>query len=151
MFFLCFVENPPSCVSGHNFWAWVQTVQYNQFLFSYSRVFDAFEAEFKGSPDQIHFIFESNVGKGRIRHATTPKLNDEFLGSTQNRLKIQIQSYMSDSYLSDVNFINKMGQVWTTLKPNRCFSFVSVLNPTLISSFLEFRIFLSKFLVILIN
>ena len=45
MFFLCCVENPPlefSCVSGHNFWVWVQTVQYNQFWFSYSRVVNAF-------------------------------------------------------------------------------------------------------------
>ena len=30
---------------------------------------------FKGSPDQSHFIFEINVGKGRIRHRTTLKLN----------------------------------------------------------------------------
>ena len=31
-----------------------------------------------------HFIFEFNVGKGRIRHATTMNLNDEYL----DRLKI---------------------------------------------------------------
>ena len=29
----------------------------------------------KGSSDQIHYIFENNVGKSRIRHTTTPKLN----------------------------------------------------------------------------
>ena len=29
----------------------------------------------KGSSDQIHFIFEYNIGKSRIRHTTTPKLN----------------------------------------------------------------------------
>ena len=29
----------------------------------------------KGSSDQSHFIFENNVGKSRIRHTTTPKLN----------------------------------------------------------------------------
>ena len=40
--------------------------------------------KFKGSSDPSHFIFEINIGKGRIRHATTPKLNDEFL----DRLKI---------------------------------------------------------------
>ena len=31
---------------------------------------------FKGSPHQIHFILEINVGKRRIRHKTTPNLND---------------------------------------------------------------------------
>ena len=31
---------------------------------------------FKGSPDQSHFIFEINVGKSRIRHRTTLKLNN---------------------------------------------------------------------------
>ena len=39
---------------------------------------------FKGSPALNHFIFEINVGKGRIRHTTTLNLNDEFL----DRLKI---------------------------------------------------------------
>ena len=29
----------------------------------------------KGSPDTSHFIFEINVGKSRIRHRTTLKLN----------------------------------------------------------------------------
>ena len=32
--------------------------------------------QFKGSPDQSHFIFEINVGKSRIRHITTLNLND---------------------------------------------------------------------------
>jgi len=32
----------------------------------------------KGSSDPSHFIFEFNVGKSRIRHTTTLKLNDEF-------------------------------------------------------------------------
>ena len=32
----------------------------------------------KGSLDLSHFIFEMNVGKTRIRHRTTLKLNDEF-------------------------------------------------------------------------
>ena len=31
--------------------------------------------KFKGSSDQIHFIFENNVEKSRMRHTTTPKLN----------------------------------------------------------------------------
>ena len=39
---------------------------------------------FEASSDQIHFIFEINVGKSRIRHITTLKLNDEFL----DRVKI---------------------------------------------------------------
>ena len=34
--------------------------------------------QFKGSLDLSHFIFEMNVGKTRIRHRTTLKLNDEF-------------------------------------------------------------------------
>ena len=33
----------------------------------------------KCSSDPSHFIFEINVGKSRIRHTTTLKLNDEFL------------------------------------------------------------------------
>ena len=40
----------------------------------------AFQMVVKGSPDPSHFIFEINVGKKRIRHRTTLKLNDEFLG-----------------------------------------------------------------------
>jgi len=32
---------------------------------------------FKGSSDPSHFIFEINVGKGRIRHRTTLNLKDE--------------------------------------------------------------------------
>ena len=40
-----------------------------------------FKADFKvylvkGSSDSSHFIFEINVGKSRIRHTTTLKLND---------------------------------------------------------------------------
>ena len=31
---------------------------------------------FKGSSDLSHFIFEINVGKGRLRHITTLNLND---------------------------------------------------------------------------
>ena len=33
------------------------------------------DVDFKGSSDPSHFIFEINVGKGRIRHRTTPNLN----------------------------------------------------------------------------
>ena len=39
----------------------------------------------KGSSDPSHFIFEINVGKKRIRHRTTPKLNSR---SAQNWLKM---------------------------------------------------------------
>ena len=74
----------------------------------------------KGSSDPSHFIFGITVGKSRIRHTTTLKVNNEFL----NRLKIdfqdgviQIQSrYMSDPSLSEIDFKNKMASVWTTLK-----------------------------------
>ena len=41
-------------------------------------------SDFKGSSDSNHFIFEIDVGKSRIRHTTTLKLNDEFL----NRIKM---------------------------------------------------------------
>ena len=42
----------------------------------------------KGSPDPSHFIFEINLGKSRIRHTTTLKLNDEF----PRRLQIDLRS-----------------------------------------------------------
>ena len=54
---------------------------------------------FKGRPEPSHFLFEINVGKRRIRHRMTLKLNDEFL----DRLKIDS---MSDPPLSDVDFKN---------------------------------------------
>ena len=38
-----------------------------------------FKCLFKGSQYPSHFILEINVGKSRIRHRTTIKLNDEFL------------------------------------------------------------------------
>ena len=40
--------------------------------------------DLKGSSDPSDFIFEINVGKRRIRHTKTLKLNDEVL----DRLKI---------------------------------------------------------------
>ena len=64
----------------------------------------------KGSPDPNHFIFEINVGKRRIRHTETLKSN--IFRSTQNRLKIPIQSlYMSNPTLSDIDFKNKIAWV----------------------------------------
>ena len=36
-------------------------------------------SHFKGSSDPIHFIFETNVGKSRIRYRTTLNLNDAIL------------------------------------------------------------------------
>ena len=72
-------------------------------------------ADFKDSSDPSHFIYEFNVGKSRVRHTTTLKLNNEFL----YRLKIdfeegviQIQNrYMSDLPLSEIYFKNKMALV----------------------------------------
>ena len=65
--------------------------------------------QFKGSPDQSLFIFEIDVGKGRIRHRTTQETN--FLidsKSTENDV-IQIQGRsMSDPPLSDTDLNNKM-------------------------------------------
>ena len=40
---------------------------------------------FKGSSDPSNFIFEINVGKSRIRHRTTLKLNDEFLDGLNSK------------------------------------------------------------------
>ena len=55
---------------------------------------------FKGSPDPSHYIFEINAGKGRIRHTTTLKLNDEFL----NRLKIDCHSNSESFYVGPDSF-----------------------------------------------
>ena len=33
------------------------------------------ELSFKGSPDPRHFMFDTNVGKSRIRHTTTTKID----------------------------------------------------------------------------
>ena len=43
----------------------------------------------RGSSDPSYFIFKINVGKGRIQHSTTLKLNDELL----DRLKIDRRLY----------------------------------------------------------
>ena len=52
------------------------------------------EEEIKGSSDSSHLIFVINVGEIQIRHATTLKLNDEFL----NRLKIAARHSNSESF-----------------------------------------------------
>ena len=74
--------------------------------------------DFKDSPDLSRFILEINVGKRRIRHRTTPKLNDEFL----DRLNIDWRWRYSNSesfYVGSDSFRrwfkNKMAFVWTTL------------------------------------
>ena len=68
--------------------------------------------QFKGSSYLSHFIFKMNLGKVRIRHKTTLKLNDEFLHRLKIDLKIQIQSRsMSDPHLSDTDFKHKMALV----------------------------------------
>ena len=73
--------------------------------------------EFKGSPDQGHFIFEINVGKSRIRHLTTLNFNEATLHRFWLDLEIQFQSRpVSDPTFSDIDFKNKMAWVWTTLK-----------------------------------
>ena len=41
-----------------------------------------------GIQDPRHFIFEINVGKSRIRHTTTLKLNDELLDRLQIDLRV---------------------------------------------------------------
>ena len=75
----------------------------------------------KGSSDSSHFIFEINVGKRRIRHRTTLNLTDAIFNRFWVDLKVnlsilQLQScFMSDPTLSDNDFKNKMGLVWTIL------------------------------------
>ena len=72
--------------------------------FHKSRIFPKI---FKESSDPSHFIFESNVGKNRIRHKTILKMNDEFLDPKLIENVIQIQSRsMSDPTLSDIDFKN---------------------------------------------
>ena len=79
----------------------------------------------KGSSDPSHFILDINVEKGRIRHTTTLKLNDEFLDRLKIDDVIEIQSRsMSDPTFSDIDFKIKMVWIWTTLNShsNRSFS-----------------------------
>ena len=71
----------------------------------------------KGSSEKNHFIFEINVGKGRIRHKTTLKLNFKIDSKSIEDDVIQIQSRsMSDPTFSDIEFKIKMAWIWTTLK-----------------------------------
>ena len=59
---------------------------------------------FKDSSDQSHLIFEINVGKKRIRHRTTLKLNFEIDSKSIEDGVIEIQSLsMSDPLLSDIS------------------------------------------------
>ena len=75
------------------------------------------ENNVKGSSDPRHFTFEINVGKSRVRHRTTLKLNDAICNQFRVDLEIQFQSRsMSDPTLSDIDFKIKMVWVCTTLK-----------------------------------
>ena len=68
--------------------------------------------EVKGSPDQGHFIFEINVGKGRIRHWTTLNLNEVNFQNWFKMMSFKIQNRsMSDPTLSDIDFKIKMDLV----------------------------------------
>ena len=61
--------------------------------------------QFKGSPDQSHFIFEINVGKSRIRHRTTLNWNHLIFSRFWVDLQIQFQSRSTpDPPLSDMDF-----------------------------------------------
>ena len=72
---------------------------------------------FKGSVGSSHFIFEINVGKKRIRHRTTLKLNFQIDPKSTEDQVLKIQSRAkSDPPLSDIDSKNKMAWVWTTLK-----------------------------------
>ena len=65
----------------------------------------------------IYFIFEINVGKGRIRRRTTPNLN----GVIFNRFWIDL-----DFIISDIDFKNKMTWDWTSRRGMHAFSWSSV-------------------------
>ena len=68
--------------------------------------------KYKGSPHRIHFIFEINVGKRRIRHRTTLQLNFWINPKSIEDVVISIQSRpMSDSTFSDIDFNHKMAWV----------------------------------------
>ena len=51
---------------------------------------DVIFIHFKGSQNPSHFIFEINVGKSRIRHATTLSLNDAIFKSIFSRFSNSI-------------------------------------------------------------
>ena len=69
-------------------------------------------ASFKGSLDPSHFIFEINVGKGRIRHRTILNLGQSSLSRWRYELFFKNQSRsMSDPTLSDIYFKNEMAWV----------------------------------------
>ena len=56
-----------------------------QWFYKYAKVSDLeIWLDFKGSSHPNHFIFEIHVGKSRIRHRTTLKLND-------NRLRVDLE------------------------------------------------------------
>ena len=82
----------------------------------------SWDEDFKGSPDSSHFIFEINVGKGRIRHRTTPNLNNVVFNWFLVDLEIKFQGRStSDPTFSDIDFRNKMVWVRSTLNKNRNF------------------------------
>ena len=64
---------------------------------------------FKGSPLGSHYLFEINLGKKRMRHRTTLKLNFQIDSKLIEDDIIEIQSrFMSDPPLSDNDFKNKI-------------------------------------------
>ena len=71
-------------------------------------------------PVPIIAILPVNFHSNQRRKEADPTYNDPQIQwrisrSTQNRLKIQIQSRsMSDPPLSDIDFKNKMAWIWTT-------------------------------------
>ena len=79
-------------------------------------VLKTWKLKFKGGPGRSHLIFEINVGKRRIRHRTTLKMNFWIDSKSFEDGLIYIQSRcMSDPTLSDIDFKNKVTLVWTSL------------------------------------
>ena len=78
-------------------------------------VFSCFSLQ--GSSDPSHFIFEINVGKGRIRHRTTLIFEWWISRSTTNRLRMT--SFKFKVVLYWMRLFPTLIWMWTTLKTRR--------------------------------
>ena len=67
---------------------------------------------FKVISDPSHFIFEIIVGKSRIRHRTTLKLNfqidSKLIGDGATQIQSRSLFQMSDPTLTDIDLKNEM-------------------------------------------
>ena len=83
---------------------------------SYARWYN-FEEPLKDSSSSTNYIFEINVGKKRIRHTTTLKLNFEINSKSIEDGVIEIQSRsISDPLFSDIDFLNERKWFWSEIQ-----------------------------------